>query len=505
MPMMSLKDAYDQAKALHDQGSYRAAVRASEVLYKQTPHHPPVVALYVSSLLRVQQFELGVRIAKRALRNISHKPHRVMIITHMSDGMTQAGNLDEAIEIVREEMQAQPENASLAGSLVHMLVMRDNHDEAVRIVEDLRERGIESLNLAAVYGRALLRTDRRDEAIEYIQQLIEEQPDASDARKYLAYNSLGHLLDKAKRYDEAMEAFKASNALMEPDFDERRLENTLKSIQSSWTPDRFARGIRPEPAGPRPVFIVGMPRSGTTLTEQIIDAHPNGFGAGELGLIADLVRDLANDPENPYATGPDEYDPVAIEKAAETYREETRAMAGDRDVEVIVDKAPLNCHYLGFIALAFPDAKIIHCQRDPRDNCLSCFFQLLNAGHSYSFDLYNCGLYYRNYRQMMAHYRTLLSSPQVQMPIFENDYEGMVANQEQRTRELLEFIGLPFDPACLDFHSTGRVAITLSNDQVRQPIYKSSTKRYERYGAHLAPLIEGLGDVLSAETQPDHA
>lgn len=497
MPMMSLKDAYEQAKTLHDQGSYRAAVRASEVLYKQTPHHPPVVALYVSSLLRIQKFDLGVRIARRALRNISHKPHRVMVITHMSDGMTQSGNLDEAIQIVRDELVAQPDNASLAGSLVHMLVMRDDHDEAVRIIEDLKERGIESLNLAAVYGRALLRTDRRDEAIEYIQRLLDEQPDASDARKFLAYNSLGHLLDKAKRYDEAMEAYQTSNALMAPEFDERRLVHTLEHTKSSWTPERFAKASRPEPFGPRPVFIVGMPRSGTTLSEQIIDAHPRGFGAGELGLIADLVRDLAKDPDNPYGTGPDEYDPSALKQAAETYREETRALAGDHDVDVIVDKAPLNCHYLGFIALAFPDAKIIHCHRDPRDNCLSCFFQLLNAGHSYSYDLRNCGRYYRHYRDMMKHYRSLLASPQVAMPIFENDYEGMVADQEQRTRELLEFIGLPFDPACLEFHSTGRVAVTLSNDQVRQPIYTSSTKRYENYAKHLGPLIEGLGEVLS--------
>jgi len=448
----------------------------------------------------VQQFDLGVRIAKRALRNISHKPHRVMIITHMSDGMTQAGNLDEAIELVQAELESQPDNASLAGSLVHMLVMRNDHEGAVKIIEDLRERGIESLNLAAVYGRALLRTDRRDEAIEYIQKLIEEQPDATDARKYLAYNALGHLLDKAKRYDEAIEAFNTSNSLMKPDFDERRLDNTLTCISESWTPERFAIAERPEPSGPRPVFIVGMPRSGTTLTEQIIDAHPKGFGAGELGLITDLVRDLAKDPDNPYATGPDEYDPEALKQAARTYREETRALAGDRDVEVIVDKAPLNCQYLGFIALAFPDAKVIHCHRDPRDNCLSCYFQLLNAGHSYSFDLYNCGRYYRNYRQIMSVYRDLYKSPQVNMAMFENDYEGMVANQEQRTRDLLEFIGLPFDPACLEFHNTGRVAITLSNDQVRQPIYKSSTKRYERYAAHLAPLIEGLGDVLDDES-----
>lgn len=499
MPMMSLKDAFEQAKGLHDQGSYRSALRASEILYKQTPHHPPVIALYISCLLRVQHYDLGVRIARRALRNISHKPHRIMILSHLSEGMTQAGNLDEAIEIVREELDAQPDNASLAGSLGHMLLMRNDHDEAVELIEGLRERGVESLNMAAVLGRALLRTDRRDEAIEYIQRLLEEHPDESDARKHIAYNTLGQLLDKSKRYDEAMEAFQISNDLMAPPFDERRLDHTLESVKRAWTPERFAKATRPEPSGPSPVFVVGMPRSGTTLTEQIIDAHPRAFGAGELGLVADMFRDLAKDETNPYETAPDEYDPDALREAAQHYRDRTHELAGHRDVDFIVDKAPLNCHYLGLIALAFPDARIIHCRRDPRDNCLSCFFQLLNAGHAYSFNLRSCGRYYRNYRQIMDHYESLLSSPQVGVPIFDNDYEGMVADQEQRTRDLLDFIGLPFDPACLEYYSSGRVAITLSNDQVRQPIYTSSTKRYERYAKHLAPLIEGLGDLLEHE------
>jgi hypothetical protein len=153
------------------------------------------------------------------------------------------------------------------------------------------------------------------------------------------------------------------------------------------------------------------------------------------------------------------------------------------------------------IAAAFPDAKIIHCNRDPRDNCLSCFFQMLNAGHSYSFDLQHCGEYYRHYREIMSHYKGLLASDEIGMPIFENRYEDMVADQEKRTRELLEFIGLDFDPACLEFHKTGRVAITLSNDQVRQPMYTSSTKRYERYAKHLGPLITGLGDVIGDDDE----
>lgn len=499
MPMLSLKDAYQNAKALYDQGSYRAAVHASEVLYKQVPHHPPVIALYVGALLRVQKYGDGIRIATRSLRHITHKEHRIAIITQLTEGLTQSGQLDEAIELVRKEFVTQPDHHALIGAYTHLLVVNNQKEVAVEFIDSLRERGIDGLAMASVFGRAVLRTDRRDEAIEWIQRLLEENPDASEARKHQAYNSLGHLLDRAKRYDEAMEAFKLSNSMIKPEYVDDQVKHLADALVSNWTADRFVGLKSPRPFGPRPVFIVGMPRSGTTLTEQIIDAHPKGYGAGELGLISELFRDLAKSKINPYETAPDEYDPEKLAEIAKVYREETAAMAGNDELEVIVDKAPMNFNYLGMIALAFPDARIIHCQRDPRDNCLSCFFQLLNAGHAYSFDLKTCGQFYRHYRRIIGHYRELLADDPIKMPIFENVYEDMVADQEKRTRELLDFIGLDFDPACLDFHKSGRVAITLSNEQVRQPIYKSSTKRFERYAKHLGPLLEALGDVIEDE------
>jgi len=496
MPMLSMKEAYGNAKALYDKGFYRAAVHATEVLYKQLPHHPPVVALYVGSLLRVQRYEDGVRIASRALRHITHKGHRVSIITQLSEGLTQSGKLDDAIEMVKQELESQPDHSALIGACAHLMVVNNQREDAIAFIDGLRERGIEELSIASVFGRAVLRTDRRDEAIEWLEKLLEKYPDASSGRKHQAYNSLGHLLDRAKRYDDAMDAFVRSNKQFEADYVDERVGAMGDSLIANWTSDRFVGVKRPEPVGPRPVFIVGMPRSGTTLTEQIIDAHPKGYGAGELGLISELFRGLAKSEQNPYATGPDEIDPEKLAEAAAIYRRETAAMANDDSVEVIVDKAPMNFNYLGMIAAAFPDAKIIHCQRDPRDNCLSCYFQLLNAGHAYSFDLETCGLFYRHYRKIIRHYTKVLADDPIKMPIFENVYEDMVADQETRTRQLLDFIGLDFDPACMDFHSSGRVAITLSNEQVRQPIYKSSTKRYERYIKHIGPLVEALGDEI---------
>jgi tetratricopeptide (TPR) repeat protein len=496
MPVVSTKDAYEQARAQYDSGQYRAAYRTTSQLYTRNPHFPPIVALHVSVLLRLQKPVEGTRIARRALRHITHKPHRVAVLNTLSEGLTQTGNLDDAIELMRDEIIRQPDEPSLVSGLGHVLLLGDQKDEAIKLVEEAKERGMMTLSIAAIFGRAVLRSDRMQEGIELIEGLLDEAESTDNYSAGKAYNALGHLLDRAKRYDDAMDAFTKANSVVPAAYNDQRIELQVQRIKENWTADRYEGVERPAPGMPRPVFILGMPRSGTTLTEQIIDAHPLGFGAGELGLISELFREIAPKQDSPFATGPNDYDPKQIAQLAKIYRRETIAMAENPSVEVIVDKAPMNFWYMGMIALAFPDAKIIHCRRDPRDNCLSCFFQSLNPGHSYSFDLGNCGRYYRHYHEVTEHYTKLLSDPRVGVPVFENHYEDTVADQESKTRALLDFVGLEFDEACLNFHQSGRVALTLSNDQVRQPIYKSSTKRYERYAGHINALVEGLGDLV---------
>lgn len=499
MPVVSTKEAYEQARSLYDSGQYRSAYRTTSQLYSKNPHFPPIVALHVSVLLRMQKPEEGARIARRSLRHITHKPHRIAVLNTLSEGLTQSGKLDDAVELMQDELVRQPNEPTLIAGLGHMLLMGDQKQEAIELVENAQAAGIMTLGIAAIFGRALLRSDRLNEGIELIEQLLEEPGASEDPSAGKAYNAIGHLYDRAKRFDEAMDAFTKANQLVPAIYVEEKIKAQVKHLKESWTAERFEGVARPPTGVPRPVFIVGMPRSGTTLTEQIIDAHPLGFGAGELGLISELFRQVAPVPENPYHAGPEEYDPKQIAEVAKIYRRETIAMADNPSVEVIVDKAPMNFWYLGLIALALPDARIIHCRREPRDNCFSCFFQALNPGHSYSFDLGNCGRFYRHYSDITEHYTQVLSDERVGIPVFENQYEDTVADQEGKTRALLDFVGLEFDEACLNFHKSGRVALTLSNDQVRQPIYKSSTNRYERYADHIEPLIEGLGDLI-----PDH-
>jgi tetratricopeptide (TPR) repeat protein len=497
MPVVSTKEAYEKARELYDLGGYWAAYRTTSQLYNKNPHFPPIVALHVSVLLRVQKSEEGVRVARRSLRHITHKPHRVMVLNTLSEGLTQVGNLDDAIELMRDEIVRQPDVESLISGLGHVLLLANQKDEAIALIEGARARGIMSLTMASIFGRAVLRSDRLEEGIEMIEGAIPETDSEDHISLGKGFNALGHLYDRAKRYDEAMAAYTKSNESMPSHYNDEIVGVQVRLLKESWTAERFEGVERPAGGMPRPVFIVGMPRSGTTLTEQILDAHPLGYGAGELGLITEMFRTVAPIPSNLYGSGPEEFDMKKVGEFAKLYRRETIAMANNPDVQVITDKAPMNFWFLGLIALAFPDARIIHCRREPRDNCLSCFFQALNPGHSYSFDLGDCGRFYRRYRDVMNHFTKTLQDERVGVPIFENQYEDTVADQEGKTRALLDFVGLDFDEKCLSFHDTGRVALTLSNDQVRQPIYKSSTKRYERYAGHIDALIEGLGDVIA--------
>jgi len=243
------------------------------------------------------------------------------------------------------------------------------------------------------------------------------------------------------------------------------------------------RGSKPDV----PIFIVGMPRSGSTLVEQILASHPDVFGAGELTLFADEAERLAAD-------GADLLQAIKHMDFAALggrYRERLRARAPG--APRITDKLLSNFQYLGLIRMALPDARIIHTRRDPIDACFSSFALTFSAGFGYSNDLGDLGRYYRRYAELMAHWRAVL--PQGAM--LEVQYEEVVADFEAQARRILEYCDLPWDPRCLAFHETERPVITASAAQVRRPLYQTSSGRGRAYGRLLQPLIDALGPDAS--------
>ena len=232
-----------------------------------------------------------------------------------------------------------------------------------------------------------------------------------------------------------------------------------------------------------------MPRSGTTLVEQIISSHPQVFGAGELTLIMNIEKKIAGKIESE-STCPECMllisDSLALEFSGD-YLNDLR-----RYSEVatrISDKMPDNFRRIGFIKTLFPKARIIHCQRNALDTCTSIFLNYFAKGNNYSFDLIDIGQFYLDYKRLMEHWHNLFPTE-----IFNVENEALVLDQEKISREIIEYLGLEWDENCLDFYKNERIVQTASNLQVRDPINDNSINKWKRYEKHLGPLISILGD-----------
>ena len=321
-----------------------------------------------------------------------------------------------------------------------------------------------------------------------------------DQRAVLAF-ALAHYLSAAGERQAAFDWYRTGNLMRRAHlqagghrFDAALHESFLDARKQVFTPAFFAARQGFGADSERPVFIVGLPRSGTTLVEQILAAHGQVHGAGELRDMAltalarlpvltggektypDCVPDLAPDAAGNLAAG-------YLARLAEL-----AAKAGKADATRVIDKMPFNFLHLGLIHLLFPNARIIHCRRDARDLGLSCFTTNFADAHPWTTDLGEIAQYINAYERLMAHWRDVLPDG----VMTEVRYEDLVADVEAESRRLVSFIGLRWRKACLDFHKSGRVVTTASRAQVRQPIYAGSVGRWKEYGADLAPLLDAL-------------
>ena len=224
-----------------------------------------------------------------------------------------------------------------------------------------------------------------------------------------------------------------------------------------------------------------MPRSGTTLIEQILAAHPAVHGAGELRCMRAVVEQIGDFPKGVAAL-----DAGALKRLGQSYLSRVEALAGGKPR--VVDKAPGNFINAGLIRLILPDAKIIHARRDPVDTCLSCYTKLFADSLNFTYDLTDLGRYCRDYLKLTDYWRAVLPASH----FLEVDYEAVVDDIEAEARRMLEFLDLPWDPACLEFYRVERPVRTASVNQVRQPIYRSSSGRWRKHADALQPLLKTL-------------
>ncbi len=301
--------------------------------------------------------------------------------------------------------------------------------------------------------------------------------------------ALARACDDLGRHKQAFAHWQAGNALKRShvDYDEGINLGILEDLAAAFPAEVMtARRGAGDPSD-IPVFVVGMPRSGTTLVEQIVASHPQAHGAGELKDLHHLLSQnvLGENFPTHFADMPNE----ALQRLGSLYVSRLKAMAPRADR--VIDKLPSNFMLCGLIHLALPAARIIHVRRDPVDTCFSCYANLFSQGIYYSYDLGELGRYYRAYEALMDHWRDVL--PQGAM--LEVQYEDLVANFETEARRIIAYCGLDWDARCLSFHKTERVVHTLSAAQVRLPLYQSSIGRAAPYRQWLAPLIDALGET----------
>jgi tetratricopeptide (TPR) repeat protein len=457
---------------------------------------------------------------------LSFAPENIRLLLAQADLLKTLDRLDEGLIVSARAVALAPEDGDALNIHAMLLQTAGRYAEAIAGFDRAAQIMPQPASAIANKALALMETGRRDEAMAAFEEALGRQPtlastwfNRADAKKFTPddpdIRAMEELLTSgaAQSYEDRMCLhFALGKAYLDANrtgpafthlgegnrmkratlsYDAGSTERWIASIIETFPAERFRRFAGAGMRSAVPVFVLGMPRSGTTLVEQVLAAHPQIHGAGELGIVQRLVNRVYGPDRTaqPYPGFIDLFGPAEFAAFGQQYLAQVTRLAPG--TPRIIDKMPANFLYAGLIHLALPDARIIHCRRDPLDTCLSCYSKLFSAEQAFAYDLKELGQFYRSYRRLTDHWKQVLPGS----AFTEIDYADMVGDLETSARRLIDFLGLAWDDACLDFHRSSRPVKTASMNQVRQPIYKSSLGRAKSYRKHLAPLIDALGPV----------
>jgi tetratricopeptide (TPR) repeat protein len=464
----------NMSDALRDLGRPHEAAMSSRRALEIDPTLTVAHNSLGNALMDLGEFDAAAASYRRAL---DAHPDFTVAAVNLGIVLRLSGAAAAAEEHCRELLERHPQLAAACILLAELQADAGRFAEAEALLE--RAAGIDPNSAQACAGIPHLRRMTPDDGewLTRAQRIVARRPPPREEVP-LRY-ALGKYFDDTRDFERAFGEYQRANELRksysEP-FDRERLSRSVDGMIAAHDREWAARLIRARKAGglarprldaedsARAVFIVGMPRSGTTLAEQILASHPSVFGAGELSFWSSVRPSAKN-----------------AELGAE-YLQLLRRLSPD--AVRVVDKMPANVWSLGPILEALPQARIIHMQRNPLDTCLSLYFQHFSSGHAYANDLGDLAHYYTEYRRLVGHWRASLPED----TILDLPYEGLVDDPPQWTRTLLEFIGVSWDPRCLEFHESGRSVRTASKWQVRQRINRSAVARWRNYQAFLGPL-----------------
>ncbi len=458
-----------QALQAFQRGDYPRAESLCRQLLKIAKNDPGILNMLGTCLTR--QGKLGE--AREHLRaSLKRNPRSEQAWCDLAFNLRLDDKPDEAFDAIDRVLRTDPTN----GQALHLKAMLCNDlgkpDEGLAFIEPVATAPGAPPATVIAYAMLSRTPEHQARGVELLEALL-ANPGTPPGVKRSALYQLGALRDRLKDHDAAFEAIAKASA-----FVPQGAVTPAQPTIDAWNAETLARIPQAELDASCVVLVVGMPRSGTTLTEQIIAAHPRADGVGERADLGHLAR----------AHPVDALDQASVNEVGTTYVNALRARAGD-EPERIVDKMPGNAMHLALASRALPGARAVWCRRDPRDIVLSCHFQDFGDVHRYTSDLELCAQSVVEHTRLMRYWQQALD-----LPIHEMVYENLVDDPEGQTRALCAFLGLDYDPACLEFHSAGRFVRTLSHAQVRRPIYKSSSARWKAYETQLAPAIE----ILSA-------
>ncbi len=405
------------------------------------------------------------------------------------------GAVAEAVASYREALRLAPNRADLHHNLGHAYRDLGQFDEAKREYSAALQ--LNPADLKTYYSLSLIqRFTPEDQATVEALEAAAARNDLPTLDRRQLHFTLGKAYDDLGQYDRAFSHYHQANEIARPDFDRQHFLRLVQRLEAWFPQSRFDAGGDSGNPSQLPIFIVGMPRSGTTLVEQIVASHPQVYGCGELADTDVMANELwGNRLSGPVVPSPPPgLEPQRLAQLAEAYLQRRRAVCGN--ALRVTSKMPTNFFHLGLIALLFPKARVIHCRRDPLDTCLSCYFSDFKKAAPYHYRLEDVGFYYRLYLRLMDHWRAVLP-----LAMLEVQYEDLVGRTEELSRRMIDFCGLAWDDRCLRYYESRRPVQTSSVWQVRQPIYSTSIHRWKHYVQHLEPLLRALGPEAGADAQ----
>ncbi|MFS2316687.1 tetratricopeptide repeat-containing sulfotransferase family protein [Maricaulis sp. D1M11] len=447
---------------------------------------------YIQVLRKRQKFALAL---KQARTLHAREPDNPLFKSHLAIENMQAGHYDDALTLFDEILAAHPQDFRVQTSRGHALKTMGRQEDAVQAYRQALSAS--PTHGDAWYGLANLKTVKLDADDAEAMRQAAATPALPYADRIHIHFALAKAFEDMGQYDAAFEHYETGNRLkqVQTRYTSEQMDAEFEAQKRHVTAEILAHRTAEGCPSPDPIFIVGLPRAGSTLLEQILASHSQVDGTLELPNILSLAHTLRGRSK---LSDRDRYPRILGELTAEqkrsfgeAYIESTRIHRAG--APFFTDKMPNNFRHIGLIKSILPNAKIIDARREPMACCFSGFKQLFAEGQEFTYGLDEIGRYYRGYVALMAHWDSVLPGE-----ILRVHYEDVVADLDSQVRRLLDFCGLPFEDACLDFHQTDRAVRTASSEQVRQPIFTSGVEQWRHFEPHLEPLKHALGESLTA-------